>query len=157
MKEALAPEQNTAQVTPEEIAAAMKALEVEAPPAEEASIEEVAEALRMIDEPAFGEGKEEKAIRDGERIDQLKKELDNIPPDEEDPKVGYGGGGGGGKGGLWGETKYRQCEVCHGTRKKWFFLNCPNCRGTGTVPKSRKGGIITPDMQYITTDSEDNL
>lgn len=49
MKEALAPEQNTAQVTPEEIAAAMKALEVEAPPAEEASIEEVAEALRMID------------------------------------------------------------------------------------------------------------
>jgi len=70
---------------------------------------------------------------DAEKIARIRAEMDNIPPSANETKKGYGGNEKGPRIIGWAEIKYKKCEKCRGSGRRFLFLNCPACKGRGQV------------------------
>lgn len=52
------------------------------------------------------------------------------------------------------ETKYKMCERCGGTGRRWFIFNCPVCRGTGRIVESQKSSHQTSQTERKSVSAE---
>ena len=99
--------------------------------------EEMVAAMAALNETGKEPAAEQKA-KDEQAIENLRQTLSGVP---ETPGPIHDGGGGDDE--LEpiilheGSVSYSPCEICHGTGRKWFILNCPGCGGKGSIPEGK--------------------
>lgn len=73
------------------------------------------------------------------RLAELRQEIIDLPEEEyNEPQTGGPGGGenSGGTSSIESFTKYKTCDVCGGSGRRWIAFSCPACGGIGRVPES---------------------
>ncbi|MEK7463842.1 MAG: hypothetical protein AAB610_01835 [Patescibacteria group bacterium] len=98
--------------------------------------EEMAAAMAALNETNKDPVVEQK-VKDKQAIENLRQTLSGVP---ETPEPNHGDDEGPELEPIImheAETTFTQCEVCHGTGRKWLILNCPGCGGMGSVPEHK--------------------
>lgn len=79
---------------------------------------------------------------DAGKIRKILDELNNIPPGMDVPQ-GEKDPGMPRRMVTGARATYRRCEVCNGSGKKYWFFNCENCGGRGTIMVTYKEDPVT--------------
>lgn len=92
-----------------------------------------------MEQQTEGVAEQEQAIKDEEDLENVRGQLKDIAHG-----IGYGIGMAEMAGGMRprsteaAEERYKMCEQCKGTGKRWFFFKCPVCKGSGRVLAARR-------------------